>query len=126
MKKWIIVILFIFSIGANAFMLGQWLLFDQYYEPSKEEKVILGEMIVKTIESEDYKKISENEKVISVEPSIDKNKGGPFPHYFSINVRTEEQTYMFFCSDELCTEVVNEGWGYSRYKDEKTRIPFVE
>jgi hypothetical protein len=37
---------------------------------------MLSEMVQKTVESEDYKKIAEKENIIAIDKSIDKNKGG--------------------------------------------------
>ncbi len=37
---------------------------------------MLSEMVQKTVEIEDYKKIAEKENIIAIDKSIDKNKGG--------------------------------------------------
>ena len=97
---------------------------EQWYTPSSGESVILSEMIQKTVECEDYKKIAESDKIIAVESSIDRNKGGVFPFYFSVDVRTDKQTYIFSCSNKQCDTMDNGSWTYSRYEDEKPRLPF--
>ena len=55
------------SIALNLFILGKWLLIDQWYDMTSEEKVILSEMVQKTIESEDYKNIADKEKFIAID-----------------------------------------------------------
>ncbi|WP_185150765.1 hypothetical protein [Peribacillus simplex] len=60
------------------YIFGKWFLTEQRYEPSSEEKVILSEMVLKTIESEEYKKSAEKENIIAIDTSMDKNKGGVF------------------------------------------------
>ncbi|MCP3028711.1 hypothetical protein [Halobacillus sp. A5] len=124
MKKKIVLALLIISLGVNLYILGKWLVIEQWYEPSSEEKVILSEMVLKTIESEDYKNIAEKENIIAIETGIDKNKGGVFPYYFGVSVLTEEQTYIFSCNNNQCSTMENEGWTYSIYEDESPRLPF--
>ncbi|KIL45889.1 hypothetical protein [Jeotgalibacillus campisalis] len=124
MKKKIVLALLIISLSVNLYILGKWLVVEQWYEPSSEEKVILSEMVLKTIESEDYKNIVEKDNIIAIETSIDKNKGGVFPYYFEVSVRTEEQTYLFSCNNDKCSTMENGGWTYSIYKDESPRLPF--
>lgn len=124
MKFKLVVILLTLSMAVNFFILGKWLLFEQWYTPSSEESVILSEMIPKTVESEDYKKIAETEKIIAIETSMDRNKGGVFPYYFGVSVRTDKQSYIFSCSSKQCNTMENEIWTYSIYQDEKPRLPF--
>ncbi|WP_260356631.1 hypothetical protein [Peribacillus frigoritolerans] len=108
----------------NFYIFGKWFLTEQRYEPSSEEKVILSEMVQKTVESEEYKKIAEKENIIAIDANMDKNKGGVFPYYFEVSVRTDIQTYLFACSNEQCSEMESAGTTYSRYKEEEPRIPF--
>ncbi|MGW6664447.1 hypothetical protein [Peribacillus sp. NPDC055009] len=81
-------------------------------------------MVQKTVESEEYKKIAEKENIIAIDANMDKNKGGIFPYYFGVSVRTDIQTYLFACSNEQCSEMESAGTTYSRYKEEVPRIPF--
>ena|SRR5690625_2063319 len=118
--------LLVISIAVNLFIFGKYLLIDQWYEPSEDENTILSEMVQKTVESEDYKRIANKEKVIAIDTGMDKNKGGVFPYYFDVSVSTDKQTYIFSCSDEQCSKMENEEWTYSIYEDEKTRLPFGE
>ncbi|MGN8647303.1 hypothetical protein ACTNEO_14695 [Gracilibacillus sp. HCP3S3_G5_1] len=126
MKFKIVLVLLTLSIAVNLFILGKWLLVDQWYDPSPDEQIILSEMVQKTIESEDYEKIAKKENIIAIDTGIDKNKGGVFPYYFSVSVRTDKQTYIFTCFDDQCTKMDNGEWGYSIYEDEKPRLPFGE
>ncbi|MCT4475895.1 hypothetical protein N0U24_01810 [Peribacillus frigoritolerans] len=124
MKNKILLVLLIISLGVNFYIFGKWFLTEQRYEPSSEEKVILSEMVQKTVESEEYKKIAEKENIIAIDANMDKNKGGVFPYYFEVSVRTDIQTYLFACSNEQCSEMESAGTTYSRYKEEEPRIPF--
>ncbi len=119
-----IIIFLIVSLSTNLYILGKWFLIDQWYEANAEERVILSEMIQKTVASEKYKEIASQEKVIAIDTSIDKNMGGVFPYYFEVNVRTDKQTYIFYCKDKQCSKMENNGWTYSSYQDEQPRLPF--
>lgn len=123
MKNKIILILLIVSLGINLYIGGKWFLFDYGYEPTQEESIIMSEMVQKTIESEDYKNIEKREKVFAIESSIDKYKGGHFPYNMGVSVRTDKQTYLFFCDNDQCSKMTNQGWTYSIYQDEKPRLP---
>ncbi|WP_232304239.1 hypothetical protein [Jeotgalibacillus campisalis] len=78
------------------------------------------------MESEDYKRLAESEDVIAISTDINKAKGGVFPYYFNVRVRTEQQTYLFSCSDEKCSTMEEYGTTHSIYKDERPRLPFSE
>lgn len=123
MKNKILLGLLIVSLGINVFIGIKWLLFERGYEPTPEEAIIMSEMIQKTIESKDYKDIAQKEKIIAVDRDIDKYKGGAFPYNMQVSVRTDKQTHLFFCEDETCSTMTNEGSTYSIYKDEKPRLP---
>ncbi|WP_350019572.1 hypothetical protein [Priestia flexa] len=125
MKNKVLFALLIISLGLNIYFFGKQLI-EQGYEPSTEEKVILSEMVQKTVKSEDYKKIAKKENIIAVDTNIDKNKGGSFPYYFGVSVRTDKQTYIFSCNNDQCSKMGNEGSTYSIYQDEKPRLPFKE
>lgn len=124
MKNKLLVTLLIFSIGANIFLFGRWFFLEHAYEPSENEQVILNEMVQKTVESKEYKKLAEKENIIAIESHMDKNKGGKFPYYFEVSFRTDIQTYLFNCDNDQCTEIGSAGTTYSRYKDEEPRLPF--
>lgn len=124
MKHKIVLILLIISLGVNIFFFGKRTFFELPYSPTPEEKVILSEMVQKTIDSEDYQKIAEKENIIAIDTSVDKNKGGVFPYYLEVGVRTAKQTYLFSCNNDQCSKMENEGWTYSIYQDESSRLPF--
>ena len=116
-------ILLIVSLGVNLYIGGKWVLFERGYEPTSEEAIIMSELVPKTIETEEYKKIANKENIIAIEKDIDKYKGGDFPYNMEVSVRTDKQAYLFFCKDDQCSKMVNGGWSYSIYQDEKPRLP---
>lgn len=124
MKYKIVIALLVVSLGLNLFLLGKWLLSEQWYTPTFEEEIILSEMVQKTLESEEYKRLADKENVIAIDTSLDKNKGGIFPYYFNVSVRTDKRTYLFSCNDSQCTKLENGGSTYSIYQDESPRLPF--
>jgi len=119
-----VLILLIISLGINVYIGGKWVLFERGYEPTPEEAIIMGEMVQKTIESEDYKNISKTENIIAIDRYIDKYKGGVFPYNMEVSVQTDKQTHLFFCDDDQCSKMVNGGLTASIYRDEKPRLPF--
>ncbi|WP_338472518.1 hypothetical protein R4Z10_07180 [Niallia sp. XMNu-256] len=123
MKSKIVLVLLIISLGLNIYLFGKQTI-EQAYEPSAEEKVILSEMVQKTVESDDYKKLAKKENIIAIDSNMDKNKGGAFPYYFGVSVRTDKQTYIFSCNNDQCSQMENEEWTYSIYRDENPRLPF--
>ncbi|MDT2046661.1 hypothetical protein [Priestia flexa] len=123
MKKKVVKILLVISLGMNAYWLVKHYAFDRMYDPDEKEQNILNEMIQKTIESKDYQEIAKTKDIKAIESSMDKNKGGRYPYYFNVSVRTTEGTYLFGCSDEKCTDVEKYGETYSIYQDEKPRLP---
>lgn len=125
-KSKILLILLISSIGLNVFLIGNWILYKKPFIPTAEEKVILSEMLIKTINSEDYKSLVETENVISIDTTVDKFKGGVFPFNLNVAVKSDKQTYLFSCTDKQCSRVSNEGWSYSIYEDESPRLPLKE
>lgn len=122
MKNKIVIGILIISLSVNIFFFGKWLIFEKWYIPTKEEEIILSEMIKNTIESDDYKNIKED--IIAINSTVDRNKGGVFPYYLNINVITDKQTYIFSCKDEECKTMKNDSWGLSIYTEENPRLPF--
>lgn len=125
MKKWVWRGVLILSVALNSYWLGKWLLFDQSYTPTEEEAVILGEMIQRTVESDDYQMLVNrtDEQVLAITSSINKNKGGAFPFYMDVYVKTDQQSYIFSCKDKTCAEMHIGGTAYSRYSEEEPRLP---
>ena len=126
MKKKLVAGLLIVSLGINLFLLGDWLFIKQWTEPSSEETIILSEMVQRTIESDDYKSIADKENIIAIDRGMEKAKGGAFPYYFYVSVRTDQETYLFFCNNAECSTMENGAWTYSMYQDEEPRLPFKE
>lgn len=120
MKKKLLLVLLIVSVGINFFLLGDWLLF----QPTEEEEIALSEMVQKTVESADYQEIASKQKVIAIDRFLEKSKGGTFPYNFTVNVYTDTQTHIFACADALCSVMKSTGTMYSIYKDEDRRLPF--
>ena len=123
MKKQILLLLLIISIGVNVYIGGKWLLFERGYEPTPEEAIIMSEMVQKTIESHDYKEIAKKETIRAIDREINKYKGGAFPYNMEVSVRTDKETYLFMCDDDQCSKMKNAGWTYSIYQDENPRLP---
>jgi hypothetical protein len=125
MKKKTVIIVFAISLCTNLILLGKFLI-DKRLEPTQEEKIILSEMVQKTIESEYFKKLAEKEKIISIDTDANHLKGGVFPFYLEVDVNTKKQTYIFSCSNKQCSNVNNGGWTYSIYQDERPRLPLKD
>lgn len=122
-RNWMMLVLLIVSFGINIFLLGKWLVFERLFEPTSEEKIILSEMVQKTVESADFKNLAEKEKIIAIDTSVNKFKGGVYPFYLEVGVKTDTQTYLFYCTNAQCSKVENGGYTYSIYEDESTRLP---
>ena len=120
MKKKLVLVLLIVSLGINLFLLGDWLLF----QPTAEEEIALSEMVQKTVESADYHEIASKEKMIAIDRFLEKSKGETFPYNFTVNVYTDTQTHIFSCTDAACSTMESAGTMYSIYKDEDRRLPF--
>ena len=121
MKKWFYGILII-SIGFNIYHVGK-NLWEGMYIPNDEDSIILSEMTQLVVESDSYKRISENEKVYAIATGVDRNKGGVFPFHYGVSVRTDQQTYIFSCEDKTCGEVGIPETTYSRYSEEEPILP---
>ena len=123
MKIWAWRIVLIISLAINIYLIGKWLLFDQWSVATNEEAIILSEMVQKTIESAEYQQIAEREDVISIHSDVNKWNGGVYPYYMSVYVATDVQTYIFSCHDKTCAQMSNGGWTYSKYSEEAPRLP---
>lgn len=113
------------SLALNVFVIGKWVLFEKWYTPTKDEAIVLAEMIQKTVESDDYKSLLslQDEDVVAITTYVNKMKGGVYPYYMEVNVTTNKQSYYFMCKDKTCNEMELGGWGYSRYSEEEPRLP---
>lgn len=124
MKKMIFITLFCASIAFNLYLLGSNYL-KNTYTPTAEDLEILGEMTKMVLETEQYQEIAAKEQVFSIQPGVSRfNVADPSSIYhFEVNVKTDQQTYIFYCQDDYCTTVSNEGWTYSRYSEEEPILP---
>lgn len=123
LKKKVVLLLLILSLGVNIFIAGKQFMIDRGYVPTQDEDIIMSEMIVKTINSEDYKNIAQKEKITAIDKSIDKYNGGVFPYNLKISVLTDNQTHRFVCDDEQYSKVVEAATTYSKYSEEETILP---
>lgn len=123
-KKIVFITLFCASIAFNLYLLGSNYL-KNTYTPTAEDLEILGEMTKMVLETDQYKEIAAKEQVYSIEPGVSRfNVADPSSIYhFEVNVKTDQQTYIFSCQDDYCTTVSNEGWTYSRYSEEEPILP---
>ena len=106
-----------------------YLVADRYhvrsYSPNGDDRVVLGEMTMKVMETQQYRDIAANETVYSITQGVDRFNGGD-PSSVSalkISVETDKQTYIFTCSKPDCAEVGNGSWTYSRYSQEDPVLP---
>lgn len=53
MLKKPVTILLIISLGVNTYLIGKWLLMDQWFQADSKEKISISEMVQKTISSEE-------------------------------------------------------------------------
>lgn len=109
------------SVTINA-VLGFYVYYQHINTPNHDDQMLLGEMTKMVIDSEEYKELESRLKIYSIKPIV---KGGfnssntYSVKNYEIHVLTEIEDYIFSCSDNVCSDVVNENWTYSRYIDDK-------
>lgn len=77
------------------------------------------------LEHEKYREIDEKETIYSIKQGVNRfNVASPksMAHY-EVYVGTDQQTYIFNCIDEKCSDVTIGGWAYSRYSEEEPLLP---
>lgn len=123
MRKWITPLLVISIIVNINLFLYIWM--TSFYTFKEQDKRILGEMTVKVLESEEFQQIadSEKEKIYAIESGVDRWKGGVFPYHYSVTLRTNKESYDFYCADAACNKVEIGGWSYSRYSGNQPTLP---
>lgn len=122
-SKLILLLLFI-SLVCNVY-LGINSYIKSTYTPNEYDQDLLGEMTKMVLETKQYQEIASRETVYSIKQGVSRfNVANPSSviHY-EIYVKTEEQTYIFTCTDEFCTNVSNGSWTYSRYSEEEPILP---
>lgn len=123
-KSKLLYILLFISIVMNVY-LGITSYIKSTYTPNLDDQDILGEMTKMVIESEQYQDIASKETVYAINQRISRfNVANPSSiFHYEVYVKTEKQTYIFNCTDKLCTNVSNGGWTYSRYSEEEPILP---
>lgn len=121
MRKWTAPLLVISVFITINLLLYIWM--TSFYTFNEQDQQLLGEMTVKVFKSKEYQQIADSEKIYSVEPGVDRWKGGAFPHHYSVTLRTNKESYDFYCADAACDQVEIGGWSYSRYADEEPLLP---
>lgn len=96
------------------------------YTPNEEDMIILGEMAQLVVESKDYQKLAETEKIYAITTGVDRNKGGVFPFHYGVTVRTNKESYIFSCKDRTCSDMEIGEWSYSRYSEDEPVLPLKE
>lgn len=123
-KKSVLMVILMVSVGLNIY-LGISSLLKSTYMPDIEDQEILGEMTVMMLQNKEYQNIAEKETVHSITQRVNRfNVADPSSvvHY-EVHVSTDQQTYIFYCENETCTNVSLGGWSYSRYKEEQPLLP---
>lgn len=122
MKKWLIWILLILSVCLNVYHFGKdfW---TGMYTPNEKDQVILGEMVQQVVESGEYQKIAEREKIYAISTGVDRNKGGVYPFHYEVTIRTDKESYIFSCKEKTCSKIGSAGWTYSRYSEHDPVLP---
>ncbi len=127
MKKYklsIFIILFFVSVALNIY-LGISSYIKSTYTPDSEDLEILAEMTKRVLESDQYQEIDSKEKVYAIKQGVNRfNVADPSSiFHYEVIVQTNNESYIFTCKDEECSEVSNEGWNYSRYSEEEPLLP---
>ncbi|MEK3995405.1 hypothetical protein MKY29_11685 [Psychrobacillus sp. FSL K6-2365] len=125
MKKGLLLFLLVVSVLLNVYHFGKdfWV---GMYTPNEKDQVILSEMVQLVVESEEYQKLADTEKIRAIEVGVDRNKGGVYPFHYGVSVRTDKRTYLFSCQDKTCSEMGIGGSTYSRYSENEPVLPLKE
>jgi len=126
-KLFVFIILFCISLILNIY-LGITSYFKSTYTPDSDDLEFLAEMTKMVLESEQYEEIASKEPVYAIKQGVSRfNVADPSSvFHYEIYVQTDQQSYIFTCKDEACSDVKNEGWTYSRYSDEEPILPLNE
>ena len=106
-----------------------YLVVDRYYvrsySPNLEDQVLLGEMTMMVLENKQYQDIAAKETVYSIKQGVSRfNVGNPSSvFHYEVTVETDQQAYIFTCSEEDCAKVGNGAWTYSRYSENDPVLP---
>ena len=122
--KVILIVLLCVSVIGNVYF-GITRFLESTYTPNEYDRELLAEMTKMTIDSEQYKEIAKREEIYGIEQGVSRfNVSNPTSVYhYEIHVQTDEETYIFTCSDEACSAIDIGGWSYSRFSDTKPILP---
>ncbi|WP_152657680.1 hypothetical protein [Oceanobacillus sp. CFH 90083] len=123
-KLLIFIILFCMSLIINVY-LGINSYIKSTYTPNIDDQDFLAEMTKMVLDSKQYKEISSKEQVYAIKQGVNRfNVVDPSSvFHYEIYVKTNKQSYIFSCKDEVCSDVENSGTMYSRYSDEEPILP---
>lgn len=126
-KLFVIIILFCISLILNIY-LGITSYLKSTYTPDSDDLEFLAEMTKMVFESEQYEEIASKEPVYAIKQGVSRfNVDDPSSvFHYEIYVQTDQQSYIFTCKNEACSDVENGGWTYSRYSDEEPILPLNE
>ncbi len=83
--------------------------------------MLIGELVAKTVESEQFKQLADKENIIAI--GTGKDMKGAYPFILGVHVMTDQETHIFSCKNSNCSIITNESWSNSRYEKEKPRLP---
>jgi|SRR5690625_745861 len=123
-KLIIFITLFCISLIFNVY-LGITSYMKSTYIPDIDDQELLAEMTKMVLDNEKYKEISSNEQIYAIKQSVNRfNVADPSSIFnYEVYVKTNKQSYIFTCKDEICSDIENGGTTYSRYSDEKPILP---
>lgn len=77
------------------------------FTPQDSDLDVLAEITQIVTESDEYKEIAERENVYAIKPAFSRfNVAGPTSIFrYEIQVKTDEATHVFTCTDQQCTNV---------------------
>lgn len=124
MKKIILIIIFCVSIGLNLYLIGSNYL-KSTYTPTAKDLELLGEMTQMVLEADQFKEIASKEQIFAIQPGVSRFNvaNPPSIYHYEIYVKTNQETYIFNCTDKNCSNMSNEGGMYSRYSEMDPILP---
>lgn len=99
-------------------------MWNYWYSPTDEDSKRLGEMVAKTINSPDYKKIAREETIYAIEPAMSRFTRPKDSYLYEVNVATDKDTYTFSCDENAwvkvpkCKKIRVGGWGGAFYYED--------
>lgn len=126
MKRNISIQLLCVSIALNIFFIVSNTIKSTYIL-DQDDLGLVAEMTRMTVDSEDYAEIAARETIYAIEPAVGRFKLSRSSVYdYEVLVKTDVSSYIFSCTDAVCSDVENGGHFYSRYSEEKPLLPISE